>query len=162
MKTFKLLLPILLLMSFSSHKFYISLTQIEYIESEQSLQIISSVFIDDLELTLQKYYDPELFIGQETNKDLDSIFENYIQKNILIQIHDKQLELNLIATEIESDEVFFYIEATGVEKFDQMQITNTLLFEEFKTQENIIKSKVGGKHKSAILTIKNDTSLLNY
>ncbi|MGB0777863.1 MAG: DUF6702 family protein [Flavobacteriaceae bacterium] len=162
MKRLILFVTLLLLMSFSLHKYYISLTQIEYIEDQKSLQIISSVFIDDLELTFQKEFDSDLRIGEQSNSYLDSLSQIYLDKNLLISINDEPLRLELIASEVETDEIFFYIEALNVEPFNAMTVRNTILFQEFKTQENIIKSKVGSKNKSVILTRAKTESTLNY
>jgi len=162
MKRLILFVAAILLMSFSMHKYYISLTQIEYIEDQKSLQIINSVFVDDLELTYQNQFDPELRIGQKSNAYLDSLSQIYINKNLFISINGKLIKLNLIASEIETDEIFFYIEALNVDPFSSMTVRNTILFENFKTQENIIKSKVGKKNKSVILTRAMAESTLNY
>ena len=49
---FLLLLSLPVLMASSSaHKFYVSITKIEYVASQQSLQIITKIFIDDFEAT---------------------------------------------------------------------------------------------------------------
>ncbi|MDA8596107.1 hypothetical protein N9L20_06470 [Flavobacteriaceae bacterium] len=162
MKRLILFVTLALLMSFSIHKYYISLTQIEYIEDQKSLQIISSVFIDDLELTFQKEFDSDLKIGEQSNPYIDSLSQIYLDKNLLISINEVPLKLKLIASEVETDELFFYIEVLNIEPFDAMTVRNTILFQEFKTQENIIKSKVGSKNKSVILTRAKAESTLNY
>ena len=50
-----LLLLVIPLLSFAAaHKFYLSVTDIEYSEKDKSLQIITKVFIDDMEDALKE------------------------------------------------------------------------------------------------------------
>ena len=61
-----LLLLIVPLLSFSTHKYYLSLTQIEYKSEARSLQIIINVFMDDIEIALNEKYQINL---QLTSKE---------------------------------------------------------------------------------------------
>ena len=52
-----LLFTAVLLLSFAStHKFYVSVTNVVYSEKEDALQITSRIFIDDLEKLLEERY----------------------------------------------------------------------------------------------------------
>lgn len=55
-----LLLPLLAFTTF--HKYYVSVTQIEYVKKQQSVQIISRIFLDDFEDVLQARYNEKLFL----------------------------------------------------------------------------------------------------
>ena len=46
---------VLLLMSFSVHKFYVSIYQINFNQKKQMLEITSRIFIDDLNQVLSGY-----------------------------------------------------------------------------------------------------------
>jgi hypothetical protein len=48
------------LFAFTLHKYYISLCEIEYVEEQESIQIIIGIFIDDLELSLNKEHKTKL------------------------------------------------------------------------------------------------------
>ena len=56
------------LMSSGAHKFYVSITKVEFSEEAQSVQIITKLFIDDIEATLQKRYDPN--VSLDTKKEV--------------------------------------------------------------------------------------------
>ena len=49
--------------SLKDHKFYVSLTQVEYVKEKQSLQIISRVFLDDIEDALKAFSGESLRIS---------------------------------------------------------------------------------------------------
>ena len=53
-KQLLLLFAVLFLSSFSAHKFYVSVTQIDYVPSKKRVEITSRIFIDDLEKGLTK------------------------------------------------------------------------------------------------------------
>ena len=57
----KIALPLLLfILAFSSHKYYLSLTQIEYNKDHKSLEVIINVFMDDVELAINNEYDVDM------------------------------------------------------------------------------------------------------
>ena len=41
---------------FVAHKFYVSTTKVEYVKERKSIQIISKIFVEDLEQVLQERY----------------------------------------------------------------------------------------------------------
>ena len=60
MKVFKFLIIIFIIPLFaftSMHKYYISVTQINYVKEKESVQITSRLFIDDFENALKTNYE---------------------------------------------------------------------------------------------------------
>ena len=58
------------LLSFNVHKYYLSLTQIKFKEEQKSVQIIINVFMDDIELALNK--DNNIDLQLTTKRELKS------------------------------------------------------------------------------------------
>ena len=56
------LLSIVLLSSFAWHKFYVSVTQIDYVPNKKRIEITHRIFIDDLEKALEKRDNYELLL----------------------------------------------------------------------------------------------------
>lgn len=77
------------LMAFSSlHKYYVSITQVEYVPEKKSLQLISRIFIDDLEDVLQARYDENLVMAYKNeDKQVDLYVEKYIRSKFGIKIN---------------------------------------------------------------------------
>ena len=71
MKKFRFLFLLLFipLVSFTVHKYYISLCEIEYVEEQKSIQIKLGLFIDDIELTLNKNHNSELYLATKTSRE---------------------------------------------------------------------------------------------
>ena len=151
-----LLLFIIPLLSFSAHKYYLSLTQIAFKESSKSVQIIINVFMDDIETALNK--DNNIDLQLSTKKELpnnDVYFENYLRKKL-------QFKIDTIAKEYDGDLVYFYLEIENIAKVSSIEITNKILLKHFPKQENLIKSKVGTKNKSILLSKDQYIELLTY
>ena len=149
--------------SISSHKYYVSLTQIEYNVKENSLEIIINVDMDDLEFTLNKDYDIDLKLT--SNNELvnaNTYFEKYLKENLKINIDHEKREFNYLGKEYEGDLIYFYLEIKNISMPSSFQITNELLLKYFKDQQNIVKAKIESKTRSKILNKKNNIALINF
>ncbi len=147
--------------SFTNHKFYLSLTQIEYREELKSIQIIINVFLDDIEYALNKDYniDLQLFSKKELPSN-DIYFKKYLSKKLKLTINNKAKEFNYIGKEYEDDLVYFYIEIKKIDELNSLEIENKILINHFPSQQNLIKLKFGKKNKSLLLNSKNYKGLL--
>jgi hypothetical protein len=157
---FLFLIPLL---AFSAHKYYLSLTQIEYNKEEKSIEIIINVFIDDFETALNKEFNINLQLATKKElKDADTYFLNYLQDNLQFKSNNNKIEFNYLGKEYDGDLVYFYLEIKEIKSITSFEILNQILTKEFKDQQNVVKMKVGKKKVSKILTRKNDKALLNF
>jgi hypothetical protein len=161
-KLISISLLVFFISAFGLHKYYISLTQINYIEDQKSLQFTTSVFIDDLENVLRKTYDTMVTIGETDNQLLDSLYRNYLNNHLKVSIEGREINLNLLLAEEETDEVFFYIEGENIDTFTEMEVVNSMFVSQIFEQQNIIKTYVNGKHKSLILNRQKTKAIFNY
>ncbi|MAB57868.1 MAG: hypothetical protein CL524_10025 [Aequorivita sp.] len=155
MKYFRILLLLLifpLISATSAHKFYVSITKIEYVKEKKSLQIITKIFTDDIEDALQHRYDPS--ISLDTKKETETSDE-YVQKYIIqklnIKVNGKPVQLNYIGKEYDVDMLVAYIEVTHVPNLKSIEIENKVLMEMFPEQQNIIHLKTTNSRKSLML-----------
>lgn len=165
MKFKKQLLIFLLvpLVAFTTHKYYLSLTQIEYNQDEKSLQVIINVFMDDIETALNKDYSIDLQLT--TKKELtnsDEYFKKYLEDKLEFKAEDKDLHFNYLGKEYEGDLVYFYLEVENVSKPTSLEVSNKILIKHFPEQQNVVKMKIGKKKRSKILNKKNDKALLKF
>ena len=163
LKKTTLLLFIIPLLSFSAHKYYLSLTQINYKQEAKSIQIIINVFMDDIELALNKNYNIDLQLTTDNElKDNDVYFKKYLLNKLNFKVNATQKNFNYIGKEFDGDLVYFYLEITDIEKVNSIEVSNKILTDHFSKQQNLIKSKIGKKHKSVLLTKDKSSSILNY
>lgn len=160
----KIALPLLLfILAFSSHKYYLSLTQIEYNKDHKSLEVIINVFMDDVELAINNEYDVDMRLTtKEELKGVDEYFQKYLSNNLKFFINNKAVQYNFIGKEYEGDLVYFYLELELKEDPLSLKVINTLLFDYFEQQQNVIKFKNGSKRQSKILSIDTNKALLNF
>ena len=146
----------------TDHKFYVSITKVEYVKKQQSLQIISQIFIDDIEDVLQERYSAE--VSLDTNKETEvyvQFLKEYILKKLEISVNGQPVDLNYIGKEYDVDMVKVYLEATHVPEIKTLEIENKLLMDLYEEQQNIIHYKSNSKRKSLILDKENPKGVLN-
>ncbi|WP_034041278.1 DUF6702 family protein [Wocania ichthyoenteri] len=146
-----------------AHKYYVSVTQINYIKEKESVQITSRIFIDDFENLLRKRYNENITLADKNElKTVDTYIERYLIEKIKIKINNKDAKFNFIGKEYDADIMRCYLEIEGVKAINSIQITNQLLFDLFEEQQNIVKTKINSKQKSYLFTLQNDNALLNF
>ncbi|MFD0976379.1 DUF6702 family protein [Salinimicrobium gaetbulicola] len=163
-KTLLLFIALLPLLSFTAaHKFYVSATDIEYNEKNRSLQIISHVFIDDLEKLLKERYHPDLFLLKKgEHPKSDEFIERYFNDKFKIRVNGKEVELNYLGKEYDKDELLIYIEVTDVEPIQNIFVKNAVLTDIFPEQKNVIKVEYKGTIKSLLLTRSEVDGILKF
>ncbi|WP_445756158.1 DUF6702 family protein [Polaribacter sp.] len=165
MKIYKILLLLFIipLFAFSTHRYYLSLTQIKFKGESKSVQIIINVFIDDIELVLNKDYNIDLQLT--TKKELpnnDVYFEKYLRDKLQFTIDGTQKKFNYIGKEYENDLVYFYLEIENINQVKTIKINNKILIKHFPEQQNLIKSNVGKKNKSILLNNEETSGILEH
>ncbi|WP_100614231.1 DUF6702 family protein [Confluentibacter citreus] len=159
-----ILLLILSVSAFTTiHKFYVSVTQIEYIKEKQSVQIISRIFMDDFENLLRQRYDKTIDLNDADNAMVnDAYIKKYLAEKIKIKINGKDVDFNFIGKETDLDVVKVYLEIEGIKDIHSFQITNKVLFDLFDEQQNMVKLKINALFKNYLLTSQNDNAMLNF
>ena len=151
------------LLSFTLHKYYVSLCEIEYVEEQKSVQIKLALFIDDIELTLNKNHNTSLFLATNTEVDsIDKYYEDYLIRHFNIKVNNSEAPYTYIGKEYDDDIVRFYLEITNVKTLESIEIQNTCLFKDFPDQQNIIKIYANNTHKTFYFNKKNNKDLLKF
>ena len=165
MKTKQLLLILFIvpLLTFSAHKYYLSLTQINYKSESKYIEIIINVFMDDIETALNKDYSIDLKLTSDKELiDNDVYFEKYLTDKLHFKIDDISKNFNYIGKEYDGDLVYFYLEIENIENVNTIEVSNKILTTHFPKQQNLIKSKVRAENKSMLLTAESDKGLLKF
>lgn len=165
MKFKKLFLIFLIipLLSFSAHKYYLSLTQVEFKKETKSIQIIINVFMDDIETALNRNNNIDLQLTTKKElKNNDVYFEKYLRSKLQFKIDTIAKDFKYIGKEYDGDLVYFYLEIENIIKVSAIEISNKILLHHFPKQQNLIKSKVGKKNKSVLLSNDNYHEVLTY
>lgn len=152
---FTLLISLFCLVSWNSaHKFYLSVTQIQYSDQEHSLQMTSRVFIDDLNSLLSERYDIDArFETEEQHPLAERFVAEYFKKKFEIKLDNTPVEYDILGHKRDADVVIFFLEATAVylSENQDLEVYNALLTDLFDAQQNVVHLKIDQKKKSFLL-----------
>ena len=145
------------------HKFYVSVTQIDYVEEKKSVQIITRVFLDDLEEALSERFGEAIRIpADEKNTQFDAQIKEYLSSKIQVSINGKAAKINFIGKSLDLDMMIVYLEIPKVESIKSINIQNSMLIELFEEQQNIIRTNINQIKKSFILIAQERSRMLNF
>tara|TARA_R110002020_G_scaffold36362_1_gene109132 strand:- start:588 stop:1091 length:504 start_codon:yes stop_codon:yes gene_type:complete len=165
MKKYLLLFLVIapLIVSTAWHKYYLSVSQVDYDEKSKSLQIITRIFYDDVEKALQARYDESIKVDKTYPKEkLNKYLERYLNQKFKVTINEEDKNISYLGFENEDEYVVCYIEVTDVPQINSITIENSLLMEVFSDQKNVVHLNVEGTQKSFLLISGNDKAVLNF
>lgn len=147
----------------NSHEYYVSVTEVEYAKEQQSLQIISQIFIDDFETLLRKRYDERITLaGKDELETVETYMSRYLSDKLKIKVNGADVNFKFIGKEYKDDITYCYLEVEHVSSIKSISVTNQVLFDVFSDQQNILRLKLKSKNKSFLLVPENDTCVLNF
>lgn len=163
-KTVLLTFLSLLLCSFSAieaHKFYMAIFQVNYAPEKKMLQVTSRIFIDDLNLALEKKYGKKTFLGseKESNEDITNL-KKYFTENLIFKVNGQTKPVTFLSKEIEGDLIICYCKLTDIPKIQSVEITNTVLTHWNSEQQNILHFNAFAQKKTFLFTASNKTEVL--
>ena len=160
-----LLLVVLPLLAFTgAHKFYVSVTNVEYSAEAQSLQIVSRLFVDDMEQLLETRYGLDAGLGTKDESPLaDDQLRRYFNSKFSVSVNGEERACEYLGKRYENDLAVFFLEVPGIpeESLRSVEIRNELLTDLFEEQKNLVHLKVLGEKKSWVLIRERPKGMLN-
>ncbi len=158
-------LLIVLLLSYGfmpRHDFHVSTTDIEYMADREQVQIVMHLFIDDLELALQRAGAPKLLIG--TPNELPQTgqhLSNYLEKNFRLYWNGDYLPTGMLGYEMSDDmqALWVYLQANTAMDMKSIEVQNSVLTEIYEDQKNIVKVTSAQAKKRATFLLSKDRTL---
>ncbi|MBS1950614.1 MAG: hypothetical protein OJF59_000805 [Cytophagales bacterium] len=146
------------------HPIHISVTEINYNEKNKTLEIISRIFTDELELGVR---------NQRKNAELDlleppkglttkELVKAYLEAHIKIKIDGKPVKLNYLAYEKEDISIVSYIEIENVKKLRTIEVFNDIVTEIRDDQSNLVHVTYKSPVKSVRLTRGNTSEIFSF
>ncbi|WP_296380795.1 DUF6702 family protein [Winogradskyella sp.] len=157
-----LIFPVLLSNS-AKHDYYVSVTKIEYAKEEQSLQIISQIFINDFEKLLRQRYDESITLNEEDEPEaIEKYMQRYLSDKLKINVNGASVGFKFIGKEYNDDITYCYLEIENISEIKSLEVINRTLFDILPEQQNIVRLKLLGRNKSFLLLPDNDKCMLNF
>lgn len=145
-----LLIVSYLSMGFTIHPFHASITQLKHNPEEKLVEVTVRLFTNDLGMAIGE----EILIGEEQTESQSKMIRDYVQKNfsILDLATKKYLQCFEVGQETEFDITFVYFEVRNFNLSESFEISQTVLFDQFEDQANIVNFLVGKETYSDYFT----------
>ncbi|MFN3753387.1 DUF6702 family protein [Flavobacterium sp.] len=153
LKIFLLSLIFVGLTSADSHRFYVSIYQIDFVPQKKRIEITTRIFMDDLNDAVTKAYKKSTNIGtqKETPEDV-ALLKKYLAENFKLIVNGKSKAYNYLSSEVESNVVICYLSIKEVSKVTSLEVENSILIDVHSEQQNIIQFNNNGKKQNLLLS----------
>lgn len=157
-KSFIIILSFIFL-SFSPHKFYISIIEAEFNETNQAFEISIKFQGHDLEYALKNAGIPDLYLGTEKEiENANDYLKQYIEEKFQIIVNEKNSELTFIGKEVyDNDVIYCYLETSKIPFINKITLKNSLLIELFEEQINLVYLEIRNKNFNFIFNYDKTT-----
>mgnify|MGYP006994799609 FL=1 len=153
----------LTLTSFSVHKFYVALYQVNYAPEMKMLQITTRIFVDDLNNAIGKKYTKKSNLGSEneTVEDLN-LLKRYFGEKLSFNVNGQVRHMLFLSKEMEGDVLICYFTIKEIKKINSLEIYNSIITEGISEQQNIMHFNVLGTKNTLLFTESTSKGVLKY
>lgn len=143
----------------SAHTYHTSLTRIDYNAEQKLYEITIQLFTHDLIPLLEKRTGKNVDFDK---KDSDSNILDYLSQNfILTDDIGKTKKLKWVGKEIDTDTIWIYVETSAAEGLEKYQLQNTIFFESFPEQTNLVICHYDGKKADLLFKAGDKTKIIS-
>ncbi len=136
------------------HPFFISMTDINYNNKAQSLEVSVRIFTDDFEKVLRKNCNCKVdLLKPQDKRVMTNLANSYILKHLQIKLNGLSYNLEPVGYEQEEESIWNYYQVKGIKEVKKIEINNSLLHDYKVEQINMLHIKINGKE---------DTDKLDY
>jgi hypothetical protein len=159
-----MILSILFAVLLGVHPLHVSVTEITWDEKEKELEIISRIFIDDLETAVRaSNKQPGLDLMNPGNTSTtDKLVQDYLQSRFKIVLDGKVQPVHYLGHEQENEALLCYIQVKNVKKWKSIEVMNTVITETYDDQSNLVHVTVRDETKSLRLMRDNPSGKLSF
>ncbi len=145
------------------HKYYVSITKVDYIKNEKAIQITTRLFTDDFEKLLQTRYNKNIILGDSLEtKKTDEHIKHYLKNNFSVTVNNQKVDYKFLGKACKDDIVRCYLEISNIDSIESIVIKNKILFDLYNDQQNIIKLNINAKQHNYLLTAHRVSISHNY
>ena len=146
---FSVILTAAFVSSAHAHRYHTSLTRIDYNAKEKLAEISIQLFTHDLVPVLER--ETKKRIDLEKTPDIDKLVFDYLNRNFILKDKNGEVKkLVWVGKELNVDTVLVYVEIPLEENFENFSLQNTVFFESFPEQTNLVTARFN-KKKSDLL-----------
>ena len=107
------------------------------------------LFVDDLELAIQKSQDPEFrLLDMDLEKVDQEKIGDYIKSHFKINIDTKSIDLEFLGCELDENALLCYLEAKRIKRIRSFEVYNSLITNAYDDQINLLHFQYRDQNKS--------------
>lgn len=133
------------------HPFHVSVVEIEHNAADKILEISCKIFTDDFETILAKNYNTKTDLTNPPNNNkaaMDSLVKKYINSHLSLKVNGKAVSFEYVGYEVEKEAAYGYIQVDNISLVSKIDVNNSILYDKFDDQMNIMHVKANGDRKS--------------
>src|SRR5882724_9495876 len=135
-----------------SHPLYITVTDINHNAKDKTLEISCKMFTNDFEAVLEKAAHGKVDLSDAKNKTAtDKLIADYVQKHLQLKVDGRPAVIQFVGSEKEEDGTWSYFQVSNIPSVKKIDVSNSLLYDNFNQEINIMHASVGGVKKSTRL-----------
>jgi hypothetical protein len=142
--------------SFGAHRFHTSLTRIDYNSGEQLVEISIQLFTHDLAPLLEQRAGRR--VDLEKTLDVDKLIFDYLNETFVLSDRKGEIRnLKWVGKELDVDSIWIYVETPSKESPENFNLQNTIFFESFQEQTNLVICRYEGKKTDLMFKVGDKT-----
>ena len=128
----------------NAHTYHTSLTRMDYNAQDKNIEISVQLFIHDVAPMLERRLKKRVDIGKTS--EVDGEILKYLNETFVFQNKKGEAQkLRWVGKEFENDVVYVYVEIPFAESFEGAKLQNTIFFESYPEQTNLVVARFGAK-----------------
>ena len=143
------------------HPLHLSSMELNYTTKGGTIEISCRLFTDDLEDALSKQFKvPTDLSAPAKHKAMDELLKKYMVMHFKLKANGKPLAFNYLGFEKDREAVLVYLESVPVKGLKKLETYNTLMYDLFDDQTNIMHMLYNGQRKSAKLDFPESNAVI--
>ena len=132
------------------HSLHVSTTEMTFNRKEKSVEVSCRIFTDDFERILAQKYAAKTDLSKpEMHAAMDALVKKYMEAHLQYTINGKNVKASYVGFELDHEATNVYLEIKDVSSLQTLSLNNTLLYDLFDDQMNILHVENNGQRKSA-------------
>ena len=148
---------------FPFHEFHVTHTTFHYNDESKSMEITIKVAIEDLEKSIENRYSEKIndLLDTQEKKNIEKLIIEYFRNNLILSADKNKQEYQWVGKESSNNlhDIYLYFEIPNYDKNENVEsitIKNTLFFDLYSYQTNIVLIELVNRKYNLTFTIDND------
>lgn len=150
MKLFGLLSILAICVAFVPHPLHLTVAEAHWKKESKSLEVSVKLFYDDFENALEEKNQKPIYLCPDSLSNQRDYIESYFRNEFQLTINEKIAGFEMVGYECENELLYVYLEYRNISKIKSIEINNTLLFESFLDQTNLVHLHINDISKTLL------------